>query len=143
MISKFPKRDIVFIAGDFNAKVGSLRNKYPENIGQYGKGEANSSGKILLELCIRNGLSITNTFFKHKMCHRTTWTVPMRNFITHDGTNRKNPIRNQIDFIITRKNIKHLVTNSRSYGGIHTYSDHKMVIANVKHFLYINASVVG
>ena len=55
----------------------------------------------------------------------------MRDFSTHDGTERRNPIRNQIDFIITRKDIKHLVANSRSYGGISTNTDHKMVIANV------------
>ena len=67
----------------------------------------------------------------HKLSHRTTWTAPMRQFNTKDGSVRRNPIRNMIDYIITRKNIKHCVTNSRSYGGIETDSDHKLVMADI------------
>ena len=68
--------------------------------------------------------------FMHRLSHRTTWTAPMRQFTTKDGTKRRNPIRNMIDYI-TRKNIKHCITNSRSCGGIDTDSDHKMVMAEV------------
>ena len=100
--------------------------------GRYGKGHGNSSGKILLELCAQNELIITNTLFQHKLTHRTTWTAPMRKFKTKkDGSTRINPVRNQIDYILTRKNIKHLITDSRSYGGITTDTDHKIVIATI------------
>ena len=69
--------------------------------------------------------------FMHRLSHRTTWTAPMRQFTTKDGTKRRNTIRNMINYIITRKNIKHCITNSRTYGGIDTDSDHKMVMAEV------------
>ena len=55
-----------------------------------------------------------------------------RDFLHHDGTIRKNPYRNQIDYILTK--IKHnvFVQNSRSYAGFDTSTDHKLVIAKFK-----------
>ena len=72
-------------------------------MGRYGKGHENSSGRMLLELCAKNNMVITNTLFAHKLTHRTTWTAPMREFKTKDGEIRRNPVRNQIDYIIVRK----------------------------------------
>ena len=56
-----------------------------------------------------------------------------------DGSERRNPIRNMIDYIVTRKNMKNLITNSRSNGSINTDRNHKIVIAVIelaKHKLY-------
>ena len=103
-------RDILIIAGDLNAKVGSAWRVHPEQVGKYGKGEMNNSGRILVEMCAKHDLVITNTLFNHKMSHRTTWTAPERDFITHDGTPRKKPVRNQIDFVIVKKKISTLHT---------------------------------
>ena len=62
-------------------------------------------------------LYLTNTTFNHKLCHRTTWTAPYREFTKHSGEKRRNPVRNQIDYIITRNRSKGFVKNARSYGG--------------------------
>ena len=51
IIDKTPKRDAIILAGDFNAKTGSGWNEFRENIGKYGKGLINSSGRRLLEMC--------------------------------------------------------------------------------------------
>ena len=132
-IDKIPKRDLLFIAGDLNAKVGSQQHADgKECVGVYGKGKRNSSGEMLVDVCIRKDLCIANTFFQHKLGHRTTWTAPMRKFTCHDGTVRRNPVRNQIDYVITRKDQKHLITDARSFGGTYTNTDHKMVIMNIK-----------
>ena len=139
IINNIAKRDILLLMGDFNAKVGSSNSDYKDCIRKYVKGYMNSSGKTHLEMCIKNELVITNTLFQHKQTHRTTWTAPMRKYKTSDGSERRNPIRNMIDYIITRKNRKRLITNSRSYGRINTDTDHKMVIAVIelaKHKLY-------
>ena len=89
------KRDIVVAAGDFNSKVGSQQQTDDKGcVGLYGKGKRNSSGEMLADPCTRKDLCITNTFFQHKLDHRTTWIAPMRSFITHDGTERRNSIRN-------------------------------------------------
>ena len=130
-ISKNPKRDFLCVLGHLNAKTGSLHNSYPNEIGPYGKGHVNENGIALVEFCSQNELFVTNTMFMHRLSHRTTWTAPIRQFTTKDGTKRRNPIRNIIDYIITRKNIKHCVTNARSYGGIDTDTEHKMIITEV------------
>ena len=132
VIEKIPKRDVVVIAGDFNAKTGSGSMEFSENIGRYGKGIMNSSGRILLETCRKYDLILTNTLFQHKMCHRMTWTAPFRNFMTKDGEPRKNPVRNQIDYIIVRNQHRRFITNSRSYNGINTNTDHKLVKMSMK-----------
>ena len=66
--------NILIICSDMNAKTGSGHQLCPSVIGKYGKGQINNNGQQLIEMCSRNELYITNTFFDHKMAHRTTWT---------------------------------------------------------------------
>ena len=120
--------------GGFNAKTGTGKNEYPENIDKNGKGRLNINGRYLLEYAKEHNMILTNTMFNHKMCHITTWTAPDR--ITdhnhHDGNPRRNPYRNQIDYVLMKNTFRRLVHNSRSYGGFETNSDHKAVIMNMK-----------
>ena len=132
-IKSIANRDFLILTGDFNAKIGSGCKNYPDNVGRYGKGEINSSGKSLLEVCKKYDLVATNTLFKHKMSHRTTWTAPYREFNTHDGQTRRNPIRNQIDFIIVRNSQRRYIMDARSYGGMRTDTDHKMVKGKIRY----------
>ena len=123
---------MVITIGDFNAKTGTGKNEYPENIGKYGKGKLNTNGRCLLEYAKEHDMIVTNTMFNHKMCHRTTWTAPNR--ITeqnhHDGNPRRNPCRNQIDYVLIKNTFRRLARNSSSY--FETNSDHKAVIMNMK-----------
>ena len=60
-----PKKDVLFIIGDWNAKVGS--QEIPEVIGKFGLGVQNEAGRRLIEFCQENALVIANTFFQqHK-----------------------------------------------------------------------------
>ena len=60
-----PKRDILFIIGDWNAKVG--RKEIPGITGKFGLGVQNEAGQRLTEFCQENALVIANTFFQqHK-----------------------------------------------------------------------------
>ena len=60
-----PKKDVVFIIGDWNAKVGS--QKIPGVTGKFGLGVQNKTGKRLTEFCQKNLLVIANTVFQqHK-----------------------------------------------------------------------------
>ena len=52
--------------------------------------------------------------------------------MTKDGEPRKNPVRNQIDYIIVRNQHRRFITNSRSYNGINTNTDHKLVKMSMK-----------
>ena len=59
------KRDVLFIIGDWNAKVGSQET--PGVTGKFGLGVRNEAGRRLIEFCQENALVITNTLFQqHK-----------------------------------------------------------------------------
>ena len=85
IIDKTPKRDVIILAGNFNTKTGSGWNDFKDNMGKYGKGLINISGRRLLEMRKNKNLYITNTTFNHKKSHITTWTAPHRNFKTCNG----------------------------------------------------------
>ena len=60
-----PKRDVYFIIGDWNAKVGS--QEVPGVTGKFGLGEQNEARQRLIEFCQENALVIANTLFQqHK-----------------------------------------------------------------------------
>ena len=60
-----PKKDVLFIIGDQNAKVGSQET--PGITGKFGLGIQNEAGQRLIEFCQENALVIANTFFQqHK-----------------------------------------------------------------------------
>ena len=127
-------KHLLLVLGDFNAKTGSGHERFPENIGKFGKGHLNGNGEQLLQYAKENELVLTNTLFNIKLAHRTTWTCLERinPHLTHDGTTRRNPYRNQIDYILTKNIHKIFIQNSRSYGGITVQTDHKLVKATLK-----------
>ena len=60
-----PKRDVLFVIGDWNAKVGSQET--PGVTGKFGLGIQNEAGQRLIEFCQENSLVIANTLFRqHK-----------------------------------------------------------------------------
>ena len=93
-------RDIIILAGDFNAKTGSSHENYPSVVGRYGKGKTNSNGEFLIEFALKNELFLTNTTFKHKMSHRTTWDVHRESWITQIRT-QEQPERIHIEIKLT------------------------------------------
>ena len=54
-----PKKDVLFIIGDWNAKVGSQET--PGVTGKFGLGMWNEAGHRLIEFCQENALVIANT----------------------------------------------------------------------------------
>ena len=95
-------RDTLIIGGDFNAKIKPNNNiiyeTYCTNIGKFSKGYINDNGQHLLEFAKQPNLRLTNTFFKHKPCHVTTWECPRRinkHTDSRSGMIRRNPHRNQ------------------------------------------------
>ena len=58
-----PPKDVLFIIGDWNAKVGS--QEIPGVTGIFGLGVRNEAWKRLIEFCHENTLVIANTLFQH------------------------------------------------------------------------------
>ena len=60
-----PKKDVLFIIGDWNAKVGS--QEIPGVTGKFGLGVQNEAGQRLTDFCQENALVTENTLFQqHK-----------------------------------------------------------------------------
>ena len=74
-----PKKDVLFIIGDWNAKVGT--QEIPGETGKFGLGVWNEPGQRLIEFC-------QNTLFQQHKRILYTW-------ISSDGQHR-----NQIDYIL-------------------------------------------
>ena len=68
-----PKKDVLFIIGDWNAKVESQETAGVT--GKFGLGMWNEAGQRLTEFCQENPLVIVNTLFQHKR-RLYTWTSP-------------------------------------------------------------------
>ena len=69
-----PQKDVLFIIGDWNAKVGSQDT--PGVTGKLGLGMQNEAGKRLVEFCEENTLVIANTLFQQHKRRLHTWTSP-------------------------------------------------------------------
>ena len=81
-----PKKDVLFIIGDWNTKVRSQET--PGVTGKFGLGVQNEAGQRLIEFCQENALVIANTPFQQHKRILYTWTSP-------DGQHQ-----NQIDYIL-------------------------------------------
>ena len=57
-----PQKDVLFITGDWNAKVGNQET--PGVTGKFGLGIWNEAGQRLIEFCQENALVIANTLFQ-------------------------------------------------------------------------------
>ena len=84
-----PQKGVLFIIGDWNAKVGS--QEIPGVTGKFGLGVQNEAGQRLTKFCQENALVIANTFFQQYKRRLYTWTSP-------DGQyqNQTDCIRNSI-----------------------------------------------
>ena len=81
-----PKKDVLFIIRDWNAKVGSQET--PGVTGKFGLGMQNEAGQKLIEFCQEDALVIANTLFQQHKRRLYTRTSP-------DGQHQ-----NQTDFIL-------------------------------------------
>ena len=68
------QKDVLFIIGDWNVKVGSQET--PGVIGKFGLGVRNKAGQRLIEFCQENALVIANTLFQQHKRRLYTWTSP-------------------------------------------------------------------
>ena len=80
------KKDVLFIIGDWNAKVGI--QEIPGVIGKFALRVENEAGQRLTEFCQENTLVIANILFQQHKRRLYTWTSP-------DGQHR-----NQTDYIL-------------------------------------------
>ena len=113
-----PPKDVFFIIGDWNAKVGSQET--PGVTGKFGLGMRNEAGQRLTEFCQENALVIANTVFQQHKRIFYTWTSP-------DGQNR-----NQIDYIVCSQRWRSSIQSAKTRPGAKGGSDHELLIAKFR-----------
>ena len=69
-----PPKDVLFIIGDWTAKVGSQET--PGVSGKFGLGVQNEDGQRIMEFCQENTLVTANTLFQQHERRLYTWTSP-------------------------------------------------------------------
>ena len=113
-----PKKDVLFIIGDWTAKVGSQET--PGVIGKFGLGVQNEAGQRLIEFCQENVLVIANTLFQQHKRKLYTWT-------SSDGQHQ-----NQIDYILCSQRWRSSIHSAKTRPGADYGSDHKLLIAKFR-----------
>ena len=109
-----PKKDVLFITGDWDAKVGSKET--PGVTGKFGLGVQNEAGQRLTEFCQENTLVRANTLFQQHKRRLYTWTSP-------DGQHR-----NQIDYILDSWRWRSSTQSAKTILGADCGSDHELLI---------------
>ena len=69
-LDDIPKKNIVIIASDWNANVGSDNNGWERVMGKFGYGDKNDRGKRLLKFALEHDMMICNTKFQQKDCRK-------------------------------------------------------------------------
>ena len=101
-----PKKDVLFIIGDWNAKAGS--EETPVVTGKFGFGVQNEEGPRLTDFCHKNTLVIANTFFRQHKRRLYMWT-------SQDGQ-----YRNQIDYILCSQRWGSSIQSAKTRPGAET-----------------------
>ena len=114
-----PKKDVLFIRGDWNAKVGSQVT--PGVTGKFGLGVQNEAGQRLIEFCQENTLVIANTLFQQHKRRLYTWT-------SLDGQHR-----NQTDYILCSRRWRALYSQQKQ--------DWELTVAQIMNSLLPNSGL--
>ena len=97
------KKDVLFIIGVWNAKVGNQET--PGVTGKLGLGLQNEAGQMLIEFCQENALVIANTLFPQHKRRLYTWTSP-------DSQHR-----NHIDYILCNQRWRSSIQSAKTRPG--------------------------
>ena len=115
ILDQSPKKDILVVLGDWNAKVGEDAFKnWKGTCRRCCNPETNERGLRLLEFACYNDLVLANALSKHQASRRWTWHSPNGGY------------DNQIDYITVRRRFMTSVNTAktRSFRGVDIGSDH-------------------
>ena len=113
-----PKKDVLFIIRDWNAKVGSQET--PGVTGTFGLGVQNEAGQKLTEFCQENAMVIADILYQQHKRRLYTWTSP--------GGQR----RNQIDYILCSQRWRSSIQAAKTRQGADCGSDHELLITKFR-----------
>ena len=112
------KKVVLFIIGDWNAKVGS--QEITGVRGKFGLGVQNEAGQRLTEFCQENVLVTANTLFQQHRRWLYIWTTP-------DGQ-----YWNQIDYILCSWRLRNSIQSAKTRPGADCSTDHELLITKFR-----------
>lgn len=123
-MANLPNNAMVFVCGDFNAKLGHVDEAERVAFGPYTRGNRCDNGDRLVQFALMHRLFATNTGFKRPPHQLATWQSC--------GKGRYR-VRNQIDYILVQRWWRTSVRNVRTrWHQLDISSDHAMLVARVR-----------
>ena len=113
-----PKKDVLFILGDWNTKVGSQET--PEVTGKFGLGMRNEAGQRLIRVLPRKCTGHGKHPLQQDKRRLYTWTSP-------DGQHQ-----NQIDYILCSRRWRSSIQSAKARLGADCSSDHELLITKFR-----------
>ena len=104
---------------DFNARVGRDHLLWHKVTGRHGIGNENANGSMLLDLCVKQALAITNTVFQQANKLKASWMHP------------RSKHWHLIDYVLVRQRDLRDIRLTRVMRPTTAWSDHRMVRTTV------------
>ena len=124
IIAKTPKKDVLAVQGNWNAKVGpDAYQLWAGTVGRFGIGETNDRRWRFLQFAKSHRHTLANILHPNKLSSTATW---------HASSWQ---VHNRIVFILTPQCFKSSINNAntRSVPGADTGSDHDLLLTDPKH----------
>ena len=142
--TKYKRSELIYICGDFNARLGSKQDPSEQFMGRHAKkgSTRNANGHTLANFLQQNTLFAINTAFQHPYRHISTWHGFIKAPNSTDPNEKGLLYHNQIDYVLCPHRQRSLTTNARAHNGMDTtISDHGIVITTIAiHRFYRNAA---
>jgi len=114
-----PKKDVLVITGDWNAKIGHYSDAWKGVMRKSGHGDRNDCGERLLEFAMMNEMYICNTREDGKPSRKWTWVSPCGSY------------RNMIDYVMIQRRWSSTVRECKTIPGADIDSHHNLVLCNI------------
>ena len=115
-----PRKDVLLIGGDFNAKIGQPADGEGKNIGRFSIGQWDSNEERLANFSLLNNLVVSSTTFRKKRHTLHTWTL------------NEQKTRNQVDHIVNSRRWRSSITNIDNIPKLKSDSDHRPVVSTIQ-----------
>jgi hypothetical protein len=118
LVSSVPISEKLFIGGDLNGHVGSIRVGFDGVYVGFGYGSRNQEGEGILNFVLAYDLIIANTLFRKKVSHLLTFSSGQH--------------CSQIDFILARRDDRHACLDCKVIPEECVVPQHKLVVADFR-----------
>jgi hypothetical protein len=121
-----PISEKLFIGGDLNGHVGSIRVDFDWVHGSFGYGSRNQEGDGILNFALAYDLIVVNTLFRKRVSHLVTFSSGQH--------------CSQIDFILARRDDMHACLDCKVIPGECVVPQHKLVVADFRFRIHLQRS---